>query len=97
MAIVPSIVDEAFGLTVIEAMASGIPVIASRAGGIPEIIQNGVNGFLVEPGCVHELSDTIEKIVDDEKTRQIISLNARKHVEQHFSIQKSIDELTQLF
>jgi glycosyltransferase involved in cell wall biosynthesis len=43
----PITFEEPFGLSVIEAMACGTPVIAYRRGSMPELIQNGVNGFLV--------------------------------------------------
>jgi glycosyltransferase involved in cell wall biosynthesis len=46
---VPSLWNEAFGRTAIEALAYGIPVIASNRGGIPEAIQDGVTGLIVEP------------------------------------------------
>lgn len=43
---------ESFGLAALEAMACEVPVIATNAGGIPEVIENGVDGYLVEPGDV---------------------------------------------
>ena len=43
---------ESFGLAALEAMACEVPVIATNAGGLPEVIENGVDGYLVEPGDV---------------------------------------------
>jgi N-acetyl-alpha-D-glucosaminyl L-malate synthase BshA len=43
---------ESFGLAALEAMACEVPVIATRVGGVPEVVENGVDGFLVEPGDV---------------------------------------------
>lgn len=43
---------ESFGLAALEAMACEVPVIATNAGGLPEVIENGVDGYMVEPGDV---------------------------------------------
>ena len=43
---------ESFGLAALEAMACEVPVIATNSGGLPEVIENGVDGYLVEPGDV---------------------------------------------
>lgn len=51
----------------IEALASGLPIVASKVGGIPEIVEDGINGFLVEPRNPHELADAIVRILTDEK------------------------------
>jgi glycosyltransferase involved in cell wall biosynthesis len=49
VAVVPSLWNEPFGLTVLEALARGLPVIASRRGGIPELFAHGAAGCLVDP------------------------------------------------
>ncbi len=47
---------------IIEAFSVGIPVIATKVGGIPEIVENGVNGILVEPNSVEALTNAVKSI-----------------------------------
>jgi len=61
-AVIPSICAEVFPLVAGEAMSHGLPVIASRTGGLPEIVDDGVTGFLVEPGDAGELSEAMKRL-----------------------------------
>jgi glycosyltransferase involved in cell wall biosynthesis len=56
---------EAFGLVVIEAMASGLPVVASRVGGIPDLVRHGRTGFLATPGDPESLAGALWQLVSD--------------------------------
>ena len=57
------IYDEAFGITILEAMASGCLVVAARSGGIPEVISDGKNGFLTEKYSSENIADAVERIL----------------------------------
>ena len=56
---------EGYGIVYAEALGYGLPVIASNAGGAKEIITNGREGFLIDPGDVEQLKGVIERIVSD--------------------------------
>ena len=72
--VLPSLFGEGFPMVIPEAMATGVPVIASRIEGIPEIIEDGVNGFLVDPGDSEQLSNKIVKVLKN----PILLENVRK-------------------
>ncbi len=55
--------NEGFGITLIEAMSSGIPCVAFRRGAIPEIIEDGLNGYLVDEVSVEGLRDKLDHII----------------------------------
>ena len=94
--VVPSLLQEPFGLVNIELMACGLPVIASRVGGIPEIVLDGVTGLLVEPNDPQALSEAMAKLLDDPELRKRMGENARKHVVQNFSLETYLDRLSEI-
>lgn len=82
---------EGFSHQLVEAFACGTAVVASRAGGNPELIENGKNGLLVEPGDVSGLADAIIKFLDDPALANACASEAIKNVS-GFSVEKQIDE-----
>ncbi len=58
--VIPSLWPENQPIVPLEAMARGVPVVGSKVGGIPEIVEDGYNGRLFEPGNLEELVDSIE-------------------------------------
>ncbi|MDQ3876161.1 MAG: glycosyltransferase family 4 protein [Actinomycetota bacterium] len=78
-------VSELLGLAVLEAMASGTPVVCSRIGGLPEIVEDGVTGFLVEPGDVDHLRERLAALLGDRALAARIGRNARERVLERFT------------
>jgi len=60
--VVPSRWLENMPYVLLESLAAGKPVLASRSGGVPELVRDGRNGFLFEPGQVESLAQAIERL-----------------------------------
>lgn len=63
--IVPSLCPEAFSLVAAESCLAGVPVIAASRGGLPEVIEDGVNGLLFDPGSPGALIASIQRVIDE--------------------------------
>lgn len=89
----PSICEEGFGISVIEAMSRGCIPITFKKGGLPEIIENNKNGILVNAIIIDNLSQAIEKIINlNELEKNFIKENAIKRAKD-FKIEYTINEL----
>ena len=84
--------SESFGLVLIEALACGKPVIGSDVGGISEIINEDV-GLLVNPNDVSSISNSIDKLVDNEDLRVSLSRNARNRAKDFSQVTIPYDEV----
>ena len=81
--------DEAFGLGVVEALASGTPVIAMNRGSMPELIMDGETGFLVN--SVEEAAEAVQKI------GSISRKKCRENVEKRFSVDRMVDDYIKVY
>ena len=84
-AVVPSESLETFGLAALEAMAVGRPVIAARIGAIPELVRDGVDGILVEPGDAGGFAQALRRLHADRSTADSMGAAARQRVSEAFS------------
>ena len=78
--------NEGISNTILEAMASGLPVIATAVGGNIELVEDGVNGTLIQPGDVANLAQALLTYLDTPARIAEQAGHARRYAEQRFSI-----------
>jgi glycosyltransferase involved in cell wall biosynthesis len=71
---------EGYGIVLLEAMSFGLPVIATRVGGIPEIVSEGWNGLLVEPGNVPDLARSMRYLIEHPEYARKLAKGALRSV-----------------
>ena len=88
---------EGLGCVYLEAMCAGKPVIACRGQGIEEIIEHGVNGWLVGTDDPDELKDALFRLLQDAPLRRQIGEAAHGTIVQRFTLEHQADRLVQLY
>lgn len=88
---------EGLPIIAVEAMGSGVPVISANVGGIGEIIEDGVNGFLIDSRSPGNFAEAITKIENDQQLREHFIKNARQRVFDQFTEQQMIFNLRNLY
>jgi trehalose synthase len=83
---------EGFCLAVTEALWKGTPVVASNVGGIPVQIEDGKNGYLLEPKDNNGFADRIIHLLKNPKDREQLGKNAKETVRQKFLITRLLSD-----
>jgi len=88
---------ENFPIRILENMSCQNPVVASNIVGIPEIIEDRVNGLLIDPRDVDALSENVITLLSDRGLARKIGQNARKTVEEKFTLQKFANKTVEVY
>ncbi len=93
--ILPSL-KEGFPFALIEAMAAKLPVVATRVGAVPEIINNGKNGFIVEPDRPEQIVTKLREILASDYLRKELGIQAHQTVLFKFGLDKMVKSIEEL-
>ncbi len=85
--------SEAFGRVTIESMFSSTPVIGSRSGATPELVKEGFNGLLYEPGNHKELAERIQYLIAHSEEAQQMGRNGYEWALERFTVERYTDEI----
>jgi glycosyltransferase involved in cell wall biosynthesis len=82
---------------VLEALSTGLPVVTTRVGGIPETIENGKNGFLVEPFNAKQFAEKILFLLDNPAAAMVMGSLARKTILQKFDWRIVVKDVLKIY
>ena len=88
--------NEPLGVAIMEAMSCETPVIATNLGGVPELVDHGVDGYLVAPHDPNALAEAINHLAQDTLLAKQFSASGRRKVEQQFKSDRSAQVLKDL-
>jgi len=90
-------VHEGIPMSVLEAMSYGIPIIAPNVGGLTEIIENGIQGFLVEGRDAEDFAEKCIALYKNESLRRQMGLAAREKIMKKFSLENMVQQYYHLY
>ncbi len=94
--VLPSL-SEGMPLALLEAMCASMAVIASNIDGIPDVVEDGVTGLIVEPEDASSLSESIKRLLGDNKLRCKMGLAARARVMSKFTLDRVSEDTLQVY
>jgi glycosyltransferase involved in cell wall biosynthesis len=89
--------NEGTPVTAIESLASGCPVVATRVGGVPDVVQDGVDGFLVEAADLEAFADRLARLAGDLELRARMGAAGRERVLPRYAVERLIDDVDDLY
>ena len=84
-------------LAILEAMCAGLPIISTNVGSIPEIVEDGKNGFIIEPGNIEKLADKISLLIENKVLAKNISDHNYISARELYNIERVFVELSEVY
>ena len=89
--------NEGTPVSVIEALGAGRPVVATRVGGVPDVVRDGLDGFLVEPGATEELAERLGRLARDPALRERMGRQGRERVLPRYAVDRLVADVDELY
>ena len=89
--------QEGLPMAILDAMAYGLPVVSTYVGGIPQLISNGINGHLAQPGDCEAIADGICRILDNADDYKRLSKESYNTAKDEFGFEAHLDKLENVY
>ena len=88
---------EGMPMAVLEAMACGLPIVATRVGGLPDLVSDGANGVLVEPGQPDQLVDALRRLLSAPELRRGMQEKSYQLTVERYDMERHVKRLIDIY
>lgn len=88
---------EGMPISLLEAMSYGLAVVASNVGGIPSVIEDGVNGLLINPGDIEAIAGCVNMLLDNHELKKQLGEQARITIKNDYNLEHNKALLCKIF
>lgn len=89
--------NEGTPVSLIEALAAARPVVATNVGGVADVVEDGVNGYLVPLGHIEDFSQRLAELIREPQKRREFGYKGRETVREKFSKKRLIEDIKSLY
>lgn len=89
--------NEGLPMAILEAMDYGLGIVSTRVGGIPEVIKDNENGFLIEPGDIEGLTNSLHTLIKDNDLIKSVGVNNNIKIKNQFDLNILLKDLDKLY
>lgn len=97
ISVLPSVLPEGLPMVIIESMAAGVPVVGTCVDGVTDVIRDGVDGVLAEPGDVSDMVTALSRFINGDVRWGQIREEAHRRQAERFSDRSMADGVTQVY
>lgn len=89
--------NEQMPMSILEAMGYGYPIIATHIAGIPDMVQQGENGFLFQPGDIGAMTQALKTLSENAELREQMGKKSQEFVKEKFENTKIVNQLVSIY
>ena len=88
---------EGMPMSILEAMGYGLPIVATNVGGIPQLVENGKNGYMVEPGSIDDFAKVILELIGNDELIYCMGKESIEKAYEKYSLEKHLEKVCKLY
>ena len=88
---------EGMPMSILEAMGYGLPIVATNVGGIPQLVENGKNGYMVEPGNIDDFAKVILELIGNDELIYCMGKESIEKAYEKYSLEKHLEKVCKLY